>query len=222
MNRFIDVVKDLFDQQTQTTKPEEDFGKDFSEKEIYKNAKKEPYIGNIKYDKEFNKFGIAFSAPVKSEGEFLGVVVIKIEMGELPKLIERNEGFNNIGQIYLIGEERLLLTPSRYFNDSKNQGVFTQEFKTKSAYDCFDENLKGHDERNEPVYEYLDYRGKQVFGTHLETLKTPWCVLIEIDKQKALDEPLQKLMQELTIKYFFIIFLTTTIGYFMRRFFDKK
>ena len=204
-----------------TTNPETKFGTNFSTNHIFLEGKKQAYLMETFFDEEFGHKGIALSAPISGEKEFLGVVVIKLLPESLYEVTSGEAGFEKTEDIYIINNEKFLITPSKFLK-GESKGILVQKVDTENAEDCFEEGVIGHAERDEPIISFLDYRGEEVIGTHREILETNWCLLVEVDKEESLIIPLKELIKNQIIAASFIVVILTSIGFFVGKLLDKK
>jgi len=211
-----------------TTNPKEEFGEDFSDDVLFFEGKKGLYIKDAFYDEEFGRNAIAISAPTDSEGEFLGVLIIRLGLETLAEITADRTGLGETGEIYLVNKDSLLITPSRFLRG--NAGILTQEVDTENSRECqedFEEYggesviLEEHEEE-EAIISYIDYRGEEGFGVHAYILETRWCLLAEISESEVLGSARKKLL----IVSLFILVITSVflflLAYFSGRFLDKK
>ncbi len=204
-----------------TTNLETKLGMDFSTNHIFLKGKKQAHLMETFFDKEFGHKGIALSAPISKEKEFLGVMVIKLLPKSLYEVISGETGFGETEDVYIINNEKFLITPSKFLR-GESKGVLVQEVDTENVENCFKENVIGHAERDEPIISFLDYRGEEVIGTHREILETNWCLMIEVDKEEALTIPLKELIKNQIIAASSIVVILSLIGFFVGSFLDKK
>ncbi len=197
-------------------------------KTVFSLGKEGIFVSDAFYDKESKRNAIAISAPIIDEGEFLGVVIIKMGLETLADITIDRTGLGNTGEIYILNKENLLITPSRFLGG--NAGILTQEVDTENSRECqedFEEYggesviLKEHEEE-EAIISYIDYRGEKGIGVHAYILETRWCLLAEISESEVLGSARKQLL----IVSLFILIITSVflflLAYFSGRFFDKK
>ena len=212
-----------------TTNPEEEFGVDFSKDSLFLEGKKAPYIKDIFYDEEFKRNGIALSAPISNEDEFVGVTVIRTSFGQLIEIITNDERFFAGGQIYLIDQNSLMLTPSRFLR-GENKGVLTQVVDTESSKDCLEdieefynpESREVEEHQEEGISNYKDYRGEEVVGVHDYLSQTKWCLLVEADYIEHFKIPMKNFILKQILISLIIVVALTLAGYFLGRHLDRR
>jgi len=206
-------------------------GEDKSNSELkFVEGKVKPFISDIFYDKEFNKNAFTVSAPIRPRGEFLGVIVTKMELSTLFDITTDRTGLGETGEIYITNKEGYLLTPSRFL-EGENKGVLTQRVDTENSKKClegleiygaFDERgLKRHSEVSEGTI-FEDYRGEDVLGVHTHIVGQTWCLLAEIDESEALGIAQKKLLIVSLFILFAMSLLYALLIHFAGKFFDTK
>jgi len=127
------------------------------------------------------------TTPVIYENKLIGMVCMRIDVMEINKLM-RNVRLGRTGETYLINEEGIMISESKFLSYLKDFGMvkqrttlelkiinpYTGEF-TKSAQEC----LKGHTGYDENGY--YDYRGQKVIGFWQWIPELNWGVIAEID-----------------------------------------
>lgn len=204
-----------------TTNPKKEYGKDFAQEPIFLEGKQAPYVKDYFYDEEYRRNGITISAPVLKQGEFVGVIVIKMSLEELIEIVVKAGDFKEYGQIYLIDKNFLLATPSKFLR-GENAGLGAQTVDTENSRNCFQESAPGHSTRSEPIFSFLNYKGEKVIGTHREIKGANWCLLTEIEEEKGLLVEQNKFMRNQIIISIFIVGFLTLIGFFVGRLFKKQ
>jgi len=204
-----------------TTNPEEEFGEDFSDDLIFTEGKKSAYVKDSFYDEEFKRYGIAFSAPVLSKEEFLGVIVIRMSFDKLNSIIIDAEEFYGYGQIYLLDKDFMMFTPSKFLK-GETKGAFVQEVDTLNSRNCFSMEKKGVHKSHEKIVPYLDYRGEEVVGTHEILPEVQWCLMVEFEEKEAFNVLRINLIKKGIAVALIIIIILTLIGFFVGFFLDNN
>lgn len=180
-------------------------------------------VVNIHYSEDLKEHVIDITVKVINDetNELIGKVVAVISLEQLALVINERSGLGEYEDIYLISEDGLFITPSRYLK-GENKGVLIQEVDTENSNDCFDESVVGHLEGDEPVISFLDYRGEEVFGTHRELESVDWCLLAEAYYDESLSDKLKSLIVPNFIFSFCVIIVLTLIGYLIGGFKHKE
>jgi len=157
-------------------------------------------------------------------GKYLGMVGIIIGFSEINKITTDKTGLGETGESYLINKESMLLTPSRFMENS----ILVQEVDTINAQNCLEHlEHKGHEHDIQEHYEheaitpFLDYRGELVLGTHHYIPETEWCLLVEIDEAEVLGIVKAKLLQKFVISVVIILILVFLISFFVGEYLEK-
>jgi hypothetical protein len=122
------------------------------------------------------------------KNKVIGAIAFDIELDKISALMKRAlESETN--EVYLIDENGLLLSSSKYIGDGNKNGALIQEVKSEGAKECL-EHLKKYgknksvEEHTEEVIQYTNYMGNEVFGAHAYIPSIIGCVIAE----KSADE----------------------------------
>ena len=159
---------------------------------------------------------ISVMAPVYEGDNLLGYIGLIDDADKIFKITEDTENLGETGESYLINDEKLLISPSR----NSDFDILIQSIDTENAQHCFDE-APGHS-REVIVTSFFDYRGEVVLGAHRRINGTKWCLLIEIDKEEAINAPLKSNLKKRILTYFIFVVILTLIGFFVGKYFEKK
>ncbi len=180
-------------------------GKDYSQDIHFIQALKEPFIT---YEKVNEERITTIGVPVLSEnadGDTMGVIIGTLSVKDVDAILFDHEGLKETGETYLVGPERVMITPSR-FSEGKE---FTQKADTKPVQVCF--------ERNESISEaYPDYRGIQVYGVSFCPEHKQWVLLAEFDVAE-IDKPITSLTQQYLIIGGMTLGVVAAFAYFISR-----
>lgn len=120
----------------------------------------------------------------------MGGVIVTFNLQGLYDIAVERTGMGETGELYLVNEEQMLITPSRFIDDAPLKLQAT----TASTRGCFPQNKSGepgestkiaHGEINK-VESYQDYRGSQVIGTNTYFPAVDWCLVAEIDQEEII------------------------------------
>ncbi len=115
------------------------------------------------------------AAPIEEEGEFLGVLALQVSDEAINDIMAVEEGMGDSGEVYLVGEDRLMRSDSRF-----EEGTLLQrEIDTRATEEAF-QGREGQE-----IIE--DYRGINVLSSYdlLELPGFTWAVIAEIDESEA-------------------------------------
>ncbi|MBF8435877.1 methyl-accepting chemotaxis protein [Halanaerobiaceae bacterium Z-7014] len=116
------------------------------------------------------------AAPIQEDGEFLGVLALQISDEAINNIMSVEEGMGESGEVYLVGEDLLMRSDSRFSSEST---ILEREIDTLAAREAFAGNA-GHQ-----LIE--DYRGISVLSAY-DPLMLPgftWAIIAEIDEAEA-------------------------------------
>ena len=201
-------------------------GFDFSNDLLYLKGKSEPYVKDLFFDEFIEKKILILSAPVLREGEFVGVVAIKMLPDGLSDITTERTGLGETGEVYIVNRESFLVTPSRFLQGG-DKGILVQIVNTENSVKCLldlEEHISGdmsHEFRNDPVT-FIDYRGEDVIGAHDIIPEMNWCLLAEIDKAEIWGGGKARLVTGYLIILFITVIFAASLGFFVGRHLDRK
>ena len=148
------------------------------------------------------------STPVVDDGgETIGVLVYQMPIGRLNRVMNNSVGMGESGETYLVGEDFLMRSDSRFSEDSTilERKVETEPAKAALAGDS-------------GVIETADYRGIDVLSvyTPFEFLGTSWAMLAEIDSIEVL-APVDDLRNSALLNTLIVLIVVGAIGIFFSR-----
>lgn len=111
------------------------------------------------------------------EGELLGVLALQLPVGRIQSIMQFDAGMGDSGETYLVGEDRLMRSDSRF---SPQSTILKVSVETKAVEHAF----KG--ERGSMITP--DYRGVPVLSAYdsIRIDQQRWAVLAEIDEAEVL------------------------------------
>ena len=149
-------------------------GLDRSADTYFTEARTETYIKDAYFSTTTLQETLAISTPYQG-----GVLVGRINLDHLSKITVDRTGLKVTGETYLINQDKLMITPSRF----KSNTFLRVQVNTFGSEHCFEKHL--HDEEHRTARIYLDYRGGSVLGSHSIIKKMNWCLLTEINEKEA-------------------------------------
>lgn len=147
------------------------FGED-----AFSRAADNGYVGRPQYCPQLNAKGIPVSAPIFSaqSGEKLGVVATVYDLDALDSITAQRTGLRETGEVYVVGEDKKMITSSRFIEDAPLNVVVDTEPVRLAV-----EHGKGM------VGVYPDYRNIPVVGASSYIPEYEWTLLSEIDEAEA-------------------------------------
>ena len=126
------------------------------------------------------KYTIIIAKPVFSaQNKFLGIIILEISYQPIDNIMFENNihnGLGRTGEVYLVGEDFLMRSSSRFIKNSK----FLTKVETIGVKNALNNKIgKGI---------INDYRGVKVFSSYkkLNIDRINWVILAEIDKKEAM------------------------------------
>ena len=110
------------------------------------------------------------------DDEFLGVIAFQLPTNEIISIMNYTSGMGETGETYLVGEDRLMRSDSRFSQDST---ILRQEVDTPTV----NRALAGE----EGIDLVADYRGVEVMSVYssMAVGDTTWAVMAEIDREEV-------------------------------------
>ncbi len=118
---------------------------------------------------------IFVSAPLTSihNADSLGVIINAYSLSALNEIMSDRAGMGETGEVYLVNRDRIMLTESRFIDDTPLKQIIDTEPVR---------NIIEHDK--EMIGIYTDYRGKSVAGASIYIPAYRWILLAETDKDE--------------------------------------
>ena len=159
---------------------------------------------------EFQSYGPSDGAPAgfiatpvfSSSGAYIGVVALRMPIGRINALMQIATGFGRTAESYLVGQDLLMRTNSRF---STSSTILKTSVGTSSASRA----LKGET----GIGKTLNYRGTPVlsaFGV-MEFMGTKWGILAEIDEDEVF-EPLHRTAKFMAIGFTAVTSIVIMLG----------
>ena len=140
--------------------------------------------------------GFFIKPAVNEDGKTIGVLALQITIDGLNKMIQQDADYGETGKAFIIGEDLLLRTATRFGDKSdilnkKVSNIKTKEWKDYLLHKDDLEYLISHELLTSKVQNYDDDEdGEYVMGiyrtiTELEPLGVNWALIEEIDHKEA-------------------------------------
>lgn len=172
--------------------------KDTDLAKVYKEAVRNPQQDFIAYS-DFapyapsNNVPASFiSTPVLEGGELVGVLIFQMPHGRVNSIITSATGMGNSGETYIVGEDLLMRTNSRFAKEGEST-ILSRKVDTEQVHKA----LKGES----GIIDSIDYSNVPVLASYkpFEFLGTKWAIIAEIDEVEvsgAITEMRNKLILE--------------------------
>lgn len=167
----------------------------------YVSGMKRPHVDSMLHpsaDGSHIIFHVA--APILVDGAAIGVIVGEMNARPLYDIVQNIEGLGETGEMYLVGEHNLMLSPSRF----KEGAALTQSINSPNLRECFSDyqQYAGEEgtieEHVETINKFVNYRNVAVIGAHGYVPATGWCLLAESEQSEA-NAPIRELLGFLSV-----------------------
>jgi signal transduction histidine kinase len=198
-------------------------GEDLSEERYFQRGTVEIYLGEIGYlarDEEQPCFPISAPLTDKVTGEFIGVLINRVDPQELADVVRGvyNISFGGISRTfsdnktlnsYLVRSDGYVITSTR---DAGFKEVFLKKLISTLPIKSF---LKSREGQYKGIYQ--DYRGDEVVGVAIPLQNMQWVLVVEIPTRDAF-KPIGQLKRNLLWGGIILIGFTIGLLYFPMRF----
>ncbi|MDH5719367.1 MAG: cache domain-containing protein [Spirochaetia bacterium] len=150
--------------------------KDSKLRQIINNKEKEIFI-DYEYYGPSDEPAAFYSVPVTKNSEFAGWFVLQSAVNTVSTMLSKSENLGQTGEVYLVNQDKLMLSESRFLSDSTI-------LKLKVDTEAVKEALKNGS--GEKIIK--DYRGVNVFSSFekFSQFNTNWIILVEIDEDEII------------------------------------
>ena len=128
-----------------------------------------------------------FAKDSKKGEESIGVIISKMRTAAIDNILSNRSGLGETGEAYIVNNEFLMLSESRFFENA----VFQQKVETLGVEKCFNngEEYRGF---------YTDYRNVPIYGSSYCADDLGIVLLVEID-QEEVEEPIKTLQMRIIL-----------------------
>ena len=126
-----------------------------------------------------------FADDSKRGDEPIGVIISKMRTASIDNVLLSKSGLGETGEVYIVNEQLLMLSESRFFENA----VFQQKVDTLGVQKCFDEGQNN-------LGFYPDYRDVPIYGSSYCAEDLGIVLLVEIDKAEV-EEPINILQNRI-------------------------
>ena len=156
---------------------------DFSNNPLFKRGLSEAFsdFEPAGGDKKMLIISPIFSQQSQFGSDPIGVVIAKMRTTDIDEILLNRSGLGETGEVYMVDENYLMLSESRFLDDV----IFRQKVETLAVTKCFEEN-QNH------VGIYPDYRGVPIYGSSFCAKDLGFVLLAEIDEAETI-QPIKTL-----------------------------
>ena len=160
---------------------------DFSGDSFFQRGLKESFIEfePIKTGKKMIVVSPVFARDSKIGDEPIGVIISRMRTAAIDNILLNKSGLGESGEVYIVNNEFLMLSESRFFENA----IFQQRVNTVGVQKCFNEG-KDH------VGFYVDYRDVPIYGSSYCADDYGIVLLAEIDESEV-ERPIEILQDRI-------------------------
>jgi GAF domain-containing protein/HAMP domain-containing protein len=151
-------------------------GRNKQSRDYFINGIQTPYITPVYLSDNLGRITLVASSPIQDHnGETLAVIAGRVNMAVLNEIMVQQAGLGETGEIYLIGENHILLSPSRFEGSSP----WETYFYSQKVSEILDHKSTGSGS-------YNGYRGVPVIGVYRWLPELQMALLTEQYQSEAL------------------------------------
>ncbi|MDH3392412.1 MAG: cache domain-containing protein [Desulfobulbaceae bacterium] len=139
----------------------------------------EEHFVEFNYYRPSNEPAAFFTVSLQERGQHIGWFVLQMSTNSTNQILTKNHDFGRSSEVYLVNRNSLMLSNSRFIDDST---ILRQKVDTLAVKAALDDNS------GDRIIE--DYRGVRVFSSFekFDVLGVPWVIIAEIDEDEVLTE----------------------------------
>ena len=168
------------------------------------------------YEPSYNAAAAFLATPIFIDGDKKGVMIFQMPVDQINKIMQfdghyKEAGMGESGEVYLVGEDYMMRSNSRFQKDINNK-VVKELGTTIGVFKVKTDSTKAAFKNKHGSWIISDYRGVKVLSSysHIDVYgETKWVVIAEIDEEEAL-EPAHQLRNTMIISSI-IVFIIINI-----------
>ncbi|MCF6155689.1 MAG: hypothetical protein E3K36_10635 [Candidatus Brocadia sp.] len=157
----------------------------FSDTQLAKHMKNNPDSEFVDYEFYFpsDEPAAFFLKPVQENNEMLGWLALQFPINKINAILSDHEGLGRTGEVYLVNKNKLMLTDSRFIEDST---ILKLKIDTEAI------RLALTRETGKMIIN--DYRGVRVLSSfeQFDVFGHSWIIIAEIDEDEAVSNHYQR------------------------------
>ena len=120
-----------------------------------------------------------FIVALKNEQQHIGWIILQVATNRINKILIERQELGRTGEVYLVNQKHLMLTDSRFIEDST---ILRQKVDTQAVENAF------RFSNGEKIIS--DYRGINVFSSFesFELMGIKWVILVEVDEDEIISD----------------------------------
>ena len=128
---------------------------------------------------------VVFSAPVFDEyRQFKGLMLGAVKLATIDKIMKQFQ-FGRTGETYLINQQGVMITESRFINQLVETGVAKDNVRL--SFPINSETLQVVSQGQTGNAAYTNYRGQEVIGAYHRLINRDWIIIGEVEKGEILE-----------------------------------
>ncbi len=145
-----------------------------------------------------------------ASGGFQGALIFQMPIDRINEIMTRSVGLGETGESYLVGEDFLMRSESRFRKDGEPTTILARRSETSSVKAA----LSGKSD----VAAAIDYRGEPVLAAYMPLVfeGVNWAVLAEID-QAEVQQPIDEMGRQFMLAGALIVAAMGAAGFFFAR-----
>jgi len=131
-----------------------------------------------------------------------GILTAIMRTSDIDDILLNRSGLGQTGEVYLVNDDRILVSESRFFQDA----AFSQTVDTLPVIKCFENSQNIHGET------YEDYRGISIFGASYCAEDLKFVLVAEMDTAETFG-PVSILQQEILVVGILVTVVIGIVGF---------
>lgn len=159
-------------------------GVDYSSNEIFSHLSKEDTF-ELYYDQFYKQNALAGTHTVFNGNTIIGLsaVILDLKILDALAMSPREYASDDNLETYLVDQNSILLTPSKFMGRALGGGVLVQEVRSPITEMCQEQFKNQNAGFLDKIYHYTNYMGDSVVGTFTVIPSSKWCLISEYNEK---------------------------------------
>ncbi len=185
-----------------------DIGMDQSKEEMFIKGMQNSYISDVHISRFTDKLVLSVSTPIILDSVVSGVCIVNFDVEEeFFKITTSRIGLGNTGEVYLVNENGMMITPSIFIHDA----VLNQKVEIEHTADCVYVLPGTHSIQQLNISYCNSYTGSKVLRIHVHIPEVEWSLVVEKNEDEAFT-PVKKLVSGLVLVFMFLFVIGTIVA----------
>lgn len=181
---------------------------------------------DYQYFDDFKPYAPSYDAPasfisqpiLNDNGSLAGVLVFQMPISRINGIMHVSEGMGESGETYLVGEDRLMRSDSRFLKEGEKSSILRVQVTQDALAPALAMLAKGGEEVQDKFQIIDDYRGVSVVSAYspMAFLGTKWVVLAEMDYAEVM-KPINEMKIFILASMLLAVAVIAVIGVFISR-----